>query len=86
MGVISPEHPEQWTAFVAVIQLGTLAAVLLYFAKDITSISTTFLRENLGSGRKSLKEQSINARMGWMIIVGSVPIVVIGLGLEDYRR
>lgn len=82
MGVISPEHPEQWTAFVAVIQLGTLAAVLLYFAKDITSISTTFVRENLGSGRKSLKEQSINARMGWMIIVGSVPIVVIGLGLK----
>lgn len=82
MGLISPEHPEQWTAFVAVIQLGTLAAVLLYFAKDITLISTTFVRENLGSGRKSLKEQSINARMGWMIIVGSVPIVVIGLGLK----
>ncbi len=82
MGVISPEHPEQWTAFVAVIQLGTLAAVLLYFAKDITSISTTFLRENLGSGRKSLKEQSLNARMGWMIIAGSIPIVVIGLGLK----
>ena len=82
LGIISPEHPEQWTAFVAVIQLGTLAAVLLYFAKDISSITTTFLRENLGAGRLPIKQQSLNARLGWMIGIGSVPIVVIGLGLK----
>ncbi|MBS1538172.1 MAG: undecaprenyl-diphosphatase UppP [Bacteroidetes bacterium] len=82
MQVISPEHPEQWTAFVAVIQLGTLAAVLLYFAKDISAITTTFIRENLGKGRVKIKEQSLNARMGWMIGIGSVPIVAIGLGLK----
>ncbi|MFN8360267.1 MAG: undecaprenyl-diphosphatase UppP [Candidatus Kapaibacterium sp.] len=82
LGLISPEHPEQWTAFVAVIQLGTLAAVLLYFAKDISSITATFLRENLGSGRLPIKQQSLNARMGWMIGLGSIPIVVIGLGLK----
>lgn len=82
LGIISPEHPEQWTAFVAVIQLGTLAAVLLYFAKDISSITTTFLRENLGAGRVPIKQQSLNARMGWMIGIGSIPIVVIGLGLK----
>lgn len=82
LGIISPEHPEQWTAFVAVIQLGTLAAVLLYFAKDISSITTTFFRENLGAGRVPIKQQSLNARMGWMIGIGSIPIVVIGLGLK----
>lgn len=82
LGIISPEHPEQWTAFVAVIQLGTLAAVLLYFAKDISSITTTFLRENLGAGRLPIKQQSLNARLGWMIGIGSVPIVVFGLGLK----
>ena len=38
MNIISPEHPEQWTAFIAVIQLGTLAAVLIYFWKDIIKI------------------------------------------------
>jgi len=82
MQVISPEHPEQWTAFVAVIQLGTLAAVLLYFAKDISAITTTFFRENLGKSRLKITEQSLNARLGWMIGLGSVPIVVIGLGLK----
>ncbi len=82
MGIISPEHPEEWTAFVAVIQLGTLAAVLLYFAKDISTITTAFFRENLGSAPKNIKEQSLNARMGWMIVIGTVPIVAIGLGLK----
>ena len=82
MQVISPEHPEQWTAFVAVIQLGTLAAVLLYFAKDISAITITFIRENLGKSRVKIMEQSLNARMGWMIGIGSIPIVVIGLGLK----
>jgi undecaprenyl-diphosphatase len=82
MHVISSEHPEQWTAFVAVIQLGTLAAVLLYFAKDISSITTSFFHENIGKGRKTISQQSLNARMGWMIAVGSLPIVVIGLGLK----
>lgn len=82
MGIISPEHPEQWTAFVAVIQLGTLAAVLLYFAKDISTITTSFFRENIGSTRKKIQEQSLNSRMGWMIAIGTVPIVAIGLGLK----
>ncbi|MBK9248956.1 MAG: undecaprenyl-diphosphatase UppP [Ignavibacteria bacterium] len=82
LGLISPEHPERWTAFVAVIQLGTLAAVLLYFAKDISNITTTFIRENLGAGRLPIKNQSLNARLGWMIGIGSVPIVVIGIGLK----
>lgn len=81
MGLISPEHPEQWTAFIAVIQLGTLAAVLLYFARDIASISRAFLTENL-TRRTAFARQSADARMGWYVIIGSVPIVVIGLALK----
>lgn len=81
MGLISPEHPEQWTAFIAVIQLGTLAAVLVYFARDIVSITRAFLQENLVQ-RTALSQQSANARMGWYVIIGSVPIVVIGIALK----
>ncbi|MCB0746780.1 MAG: undecaprenyl-diphosphate phosphatase, partial [Ignavibacteriae bacterium] len=35
MGLISEEHPEQWTSFIAVIQLGTLLAILIYFWRDL---------------------------------------------------
>ena len=81
MGLISPEHPEAWTAFIAVIQLGTLLAVLIYFARDIAQISTAFLRDNLLE-RKPLKEQALESKMGWFVIIGTLPIVTIGLALK----
>ncbi|NQW30951.1 MAG: undecaprenyl-diphosphatase UppP [Ignavibacteria bacterium] len=80
-GVIDPAHPERWTAFMATIQLGTLAAVLAYFAKDIATISREFLVENF-SRRVKFSEQSVNARMGWFVILGSIPIVVAGLAFK----
>jgi undecaprenyl-diphosphatase len=83
MNLISAENPERWTAFIAVIQLGTLAAVLIYFRKDIWNIIKDFLRDNL-SNRKSFREQSLNSRMGWFIIIGTIPIVFIGLLFKDF--
>jgi undecaprenyl-diphosphatase len=80
LGLISAGHPEQWTAFIAVMQLGTLAAVLVYFASDIRHISTAFLRENFA--RTPVGKQSVPARLGWFVIAGTVPIVVIGLTLK----
>lgn len=80
LGLISPDHPEQWTAFVAVIQLGTLAAVLLYFAQDIRNISLAFLRENYT--RTPFSKQSNISRLGWFVVVGSIPIGIIGLTLK----
>jgi len=47
MNLIDPQHPDQWTAFIAVIQLGTLIAVILYFWNDIIKIITGFLTANL---------------------------------------
>ncbi len=81
MGLISPEHPEAWTAFIAVIQLGTLMAVLVYFARDIMQISTAFFRDNL-TARKAWTEQSHESKMGWFVIIGTLPIVTIGLVLK----
>jgi undecaprenyl-diphosphatase len=79
MGLIDPSHPERWTAFIAVLQLGTLAAVLVYFYNEITGISGSFLKENFSKDRRNYQSQSLHSRMGWMIIIGSIPIVVIGL-------
>ncbi len=82
MGLISDENPEHWTAFIAVIQLGTLLAILIYFWNDLWSILINFLHENL-KAKKKFSNQSIDSRMGWYIIIGSIPVVIIGLGFKD---
>ena len=82
MGVISSEHPEHWTAFIAVIQLGTLLAVLIYFWKDIVLILKDFFTDNVFK-RKSFSEQSFNSKLGWYIIIGTIPVVIVGLGFKD---
>jgi len=82
LNLISAENPEKWTSFIAVIQLGTLLAILIYFWNDLWKISLDFLKENILS-RKSFTAQSLNSRMGWYIIIGSIPVVIIGLGFKD---
>ncbi|MCF8240399.1 MAG: undecaprenyl-diphosphatase UppP [Melioribacteraceae bacterium] len=82
MGLISVEHPERWTSFIAVIQLGTLLAILIYFWKDLFHITIDFIKDNLIS-RKGFKSQTDNSKMGWYIILGSIPVVIIGLGFKD---
>jgi undecaprenyl-diphosphatase len=82
MGLVSPEHPEYWTSFIAIIQLGTMVSVLVYFRKDLWQIISDFLKENL-TKRISFKEQSQNSKMGWLIIIGTIPVVVIGILFKD---
>jgi undecaprenyl-diphosphatase len=66
-------------AFTAVIQLGTMAAVLLYFRADLWRIATAWLR----SLRDRSMRDDLDARMGWYIILGTIPIAVIGLAFKD---
>ncbi len=82
MNLISAENPERWTSFIAVIQLGTLLAIFVYFWKDLWNIFIDFINENLLK-RKKFTEQNYNSKMGWYIIIGSVPVVIIGLGFKD---
>lgn len=82
MNLISEENPQQWTTFIAVIQLGTLVSILSYFWRDIWQISIAFLKENISS-RVKYKDQTLNSRLGWMVIIGTIPVVVIGLGFKD---
>jgi len=81
MHLISNQHPEQWTSFIAVIQLGTVIAVIIYFWKDIWEIIFDFLNENVKQ-RVKLSDQKLNSRLGWLIIIGSIPVGVIGLSLK----
>jgi undecaprenyl-diphosphatase len=83
MGVISDKNPESWTAFMAVIQLGTMAAVLIYFWKDLYRIFIGFIKDNLIKP-KSFSNQSLDSKLGWFIILGSIPVVIIGLGFKDF--
>jgi undecaprenyl-diphosphatase len=66
-------------AFTAVIQLGTMAAVLLYFRADLWRIARAWLR----SLRDPAVRGDLDARMGWYIILGTIPISVLGLAFKD---
>ena len=66
-------------AFTAVTQLGTETAVLVYFRKDIARI----IRQWIGSLRGTVDKGDPDARMGWLVIIGSIPIVVLGLLFQD---
>lgn len=89
-------NPQQITATMAVIQLGTLAAVFVYFARDIWGISTAFIRDHWNvifnrrmahfSGTRGVRPMwlSHEAWLGWLIIIGSIPIGAVGLLFKDY--
>jgi len=62
-------------AFTAIVQIGTLAAVLIYFFRDITAI----VREIVSGIVKGRPLGTQEAKMGWMIAAGTIPIVVFGL-------
>jgi undecaprenyl-diphosphatase len=79
--LIDPHHPDQWTAFIAVIQLGTLIAVVVYFWKDIISIISGFVAANLGLIRRRPVDvaRRKQAWLGWLIIIGTLPVSIVGL-------
>ena len=66
-------------AFTAVTQLGTMAAVLLYFRADLWRIARTWA----ASLRRPELRSGVDARMGWYILLGTIPIGVFGLVFSD---
>lgn len=87
-------NPEQITATMAVIQLGTLAAVFVYFAGDIWNISASFIQDHFAfitrnkknySGTNGIRPiwMSEDSWVGWLIIIGSVPVGIVGLIFKD---
>ena len=79
---------EQTTATIAVIQLGTLLAVLIYFSRDIVNITRAFIADHLawlrGRTEPGRPKLSTEAWLGWLIIIGSLPVGIIGLALKKH--
>ena len=77
---------EQTTATIAVIQLGTLLAVLIYFTRDIINILRAFISDHMAIWRaRNAPEKpklSRDAWLGWLVIIGSLPVGTIGLVLK----
>ena len=89
-------NPQQVTATIAVIQLGTLVAVFVYFAGDIFSITRNFIRDHWhfltrkrrmrfsGTGGIRPLWLSEESWLGWLVIIGSIPIGIVGLAAKDF--
>lgn len=78
MGLSSMTKP-QLTAFIATIQIGTEIAVVAYFAKSIVEI----LRAWFGNALKPWKQQPGESKLGWLVILGSLPVAILGLTFQD---
>ncbi len=66
-------------AFTAVIQLGTMAAVVLYFREDLWRIARAWL----ASLRDPSRRKELDARLGWYLVFGTIPICIFGLAFQD---
>jgi undecaprenyl-diphosphatase len=73
---------QQSFIFDVLVQLGTLAAVMVYFWKDLTAIVRNFIR-GLRQGNASKNQDS---RMGWYLLMASIPAGIIGFTLKSYIK
>src|SRR5690625_1286473 len=84
VGELLPSGADPGAAFTAITQSGTEAAVLVYFRKDITRIISHWFKSlPVGPWRRQVSTDDPDARMGWLIILGSLPIVIAGLTFAD---
>ena len=76
-------HTDQagFTAFTAVIQLGTMAAVVLYFWRELLHVAVAWLRGLLSLLTRGdrAERQSLEYKMGWYLILATIPVGVLGL-------
>jgi undecaprenyl-diphosphatase len=70
----------QLTAFIATIQLGTELAVVSYFIKDIVRIGSSWL----GWSIKPRSTMTSDTKLGWLIIIGTLPVLILGLAFRDF--
>ncbi|MFC7406814.1 undecaprenyl-diphosphate phosphatase [Georgenia alba] len=84
VGELLPSGADPGAAFTAISQIGTETAVVIYFRKDIARIiARWFSSLPVGPWKNRVPTSDPDARMGWFVIVGSIPIGVLGLFLED---
>ncbi|ROS73743.1 undecaprenyl-diphosphatase [Curtobacterium sp. PhB130] len=79
VGLFLPDAQDPGAAFTAVTQLGTETAVLIYFWSDITRIVRRWFQSLSGK----VPRNDPDARLGWLVILGTIPIGIVGLLLQD---
>lgn len=82
-GEILPSATDPGATFTAITQIGTELAVLVYFFKDITRIIGAWFRHVT---RRGVPASDPDVRMGWLIIIGTIPIVIVGFFAQDVIR
>ena len=70
----------QLTAFIATIQLGTELAVVSYFIKDIVRIGSSWI----GWSFKPRSKMTSDTKLGWLIIIGTFPVLILGIAFRDF--
>jgi undecaprenyl-diphosphatase len=79
IGPLLPSGGDPGAAFTAITQIGTEAAVLLYFRHDLARIGRSWLASITSRGRHT----DADSRMGWLILIGTLPIAILGLVFKD---
>src|SRR5690554_7699509 len=84
VGEILPSATDPGATFTAITQIGTEAAVIIYFWKDITRIIGRWFRHWRAS--ENIPKNDPDVRLGWLVIIGTVPIVLVGFFAQEYIR
>jgi undecaprenyl-diphosphatase len=84
-GEFLPSASDPGATFTAITQIGTELAVLIYFRRDIIRIASAWIGRVL-LRRASIEQSAQDVRLGWLIILGSLPIVVLGYLFQEAIR
>lgn len=79
VGPLLPSGGDPGAAFTAITQIGTEAAVLIYFRRELAAIAVSWWRSILSLGRHA----DADSRMAWLILIGTLPIAGLGLMFKD---
>ena len=83
VGEFLPSAKDPGAAFTAITQIGTELAVLIFFRVEIASIIKNFCRISILRSRNCSREELADNKLGWMIIIGSIPIFILGFLFQD---
>ncbi|TQO18688.1 undecaprenyl-diphosphatase [Rhodoglobus vestalii] len=89
MGEFLPSASDPGATFTAITQIGTELAVVLYFRKDIARILGRWFRQfqkSTAAGPEPIGRNDPDVRLGWLVIIGTIPIVLVGYFAQEYIR
>ena len=79
-GLVGEQSSEAWTAFIAIMQMGTLAAVIIYFFKDLVGMTAAVIADlhDIRGGNRA-PSLSLDSRLALFLVLGTIPVGVAGL-------